>query len=65
VVGCLNSDEIAQAYGISSMKTGREVIHSQRFSMTEFKWDQAYDIYLSGIVTGIHWKPEDVLDKII
>lgn len=60
VVGCLNTDEIAQSRGISSMKFGQEVIHSQRFSMSEFKWDQSFDFYLSGIVTGVHWKIDDV-----
>lgn len=56
VVGCLNNDEIALEYGISSMKIGQtEVVHSQRFSLSEFKWDHTYDLYLSGVIVDIHW----------
>lgn len=39
------------------MKIGQtEVVHSQRFSLSEFKWDHTFDLYLSGIVTAVHWE---------
>ena len=46
----------------SSMKIGQiEFVHSQRFSLSEFKWDHTYDLYLSGIVLAIHWDHQKVL----